>query len=162
MLRTKSTPDLAQAQQIEQQQQQQQQHNAAALMTPVPRHKRSNEYTSIIPDGSNSPPEIESDYSDEYSEEEFSPAVKRKKNNFRIPAWATTPELAKGLRQQERINPDRIFGRVKPLRVSEIFNRKESGDMRRKPRNSSMIWTGTDALTAEDELEYIRRMGFEN
>ncbi|KAJ1818535.1 hypothetical protein LPJ75_001418 [Coemansia sp. RSA 2598] len=157
MLRTKSTPDLAQAQQLEQQQ-----HNAAALMTPVPRHKRSNEYTSIIPDGSNSPPEIESDYSDEYSDEEFSPAVKRKKNNFRIPAWATTPELAKGLRQQERVNPDRIFGRVKPLRVSEIFNRKESGDMRRKPRNSSMIWTGTDALTAEDELEYIRRMGFEN
>ncbi|KAJ2230875.1 hypothetical protein IWW45_005634, partial [Coemansia sp. RSA 485] len=157
MLRTKSTPDLAQAQQLEQQQ-----HNAAALMTPVPRHKRSNEYTSIIPDGSNSPPEVESDYSDEYSDEEFSPAVKRKKNDFRIPSWATTPELAKGLRQQERINPDRIFGRVKPLRVSEIFNRKEAGDMRRKPRNSSMIWTGTDALTADDELEYIRRMGFEN
>ncbi|KAI8323487.1 hypothetical protein GQ54DRAFT_258157 [Martensiomyces pterosporus] len=119
------------------------------------------EYTSIIPKGSNSPPEIESDYSDEYSDEEFSPAPKRKKNDFKIPKWATTPELAKGLKQQERVNPDRIFGRVKPLRINEIFNRKETEEMRRKPRNSSMIWSGRDALTSEDELEYIRRMGFD-
>ncbi|KAJ1725681.1 hypothetical protein LPJ53_000160 [Coemansia erecta] len=159
MLRTKSTPDLAQAQQEElERRQQQQQAQYGAMKTPV-RHKRSAEYTSIIPDGSNSPPEIESDYSDEYSDDEFSPAPKRKKNDLRIPAWATTPELAKGLRQQEKINPDRIFGRVKPLRVEEIFNRRQEG--RRKPRNSSMIWTGSDALTAEDELEYIRRMGFD-
>ncbi|KAJ2658950.1 hypothetical protein IWW48_003748 [Coemansia sp. RSA 1200] len=124
---------------------------------------RSEEYTSIVPLGSDSPPEIESDYSDEYSDEEFSPAPRRKKNDFRIPKWATTPELAKGLQRQERVNPDRIFGRVKPLRVTDVFSRNgdADGSQRRKPRNSSMIWSGADALTADEELDYIRRMGFE-
>ncbi|PIA16814.1 hypothetical protein COEREDRAFT_41828 [Coemansia reversa NRRL 1564] len=137
-----------------------------ALTTPQPglRRKgstRSNEYTSIIPAGSDSPPEVESDYSDEYSDDEFSPAPKRKKNDFTIPRWATTPELLKRLEQQARVNPDRIFGRVKPLRVNEIFNRRDSGESRRRPRNSSMIWHGSDALTADDELAYIRNMGFD-
>ncbi|KAI7826295.1 hypothetical protein BX661DRAFT_32333 [Kickxella alabastrina] len=154
-----STPDLHQAHQQEQQRSAATTAAAANMVTPLPRGRVSN-YTSIIPDGSNSPPEIESDYSDEYSDEEFSPAPKRK-NDFRIPSWATTPELARGLMNQERVNPDRIFGRVKPLRVNDIFNRRESGESRRKPRNSSMIWTGSDALTADDELEYIRRMGFD-
>ncbi|KAJ2747723.1 hypothetical protein H4S06_005111, partial [Coemansia sp. BCRC 34490] len=126
---------------------------------------RSVEYTSIVPLGSDSPPEIESDYSDEYSDEEFSPAPRRKKNDFRIPKWATTPELAKGLQRQERVNPDRIFGRVKPLRVTDVFARGGGADAdaapRRKPRNSSMIWSGADALTADEELDYIRRMGFD-
>ncbi|KAI9499992.1 hypothetical protein BX070DRAFT_231033, partial [Coemansia spiralis] len=127
----------------------------ASQVTPM--HRQS-EYRSIIPAGSESPPEIESDYSDEYSDDEFTP--RRKKNDFRIPRWATTPELARGLELQERVNPERIFGRVRPLRVNEIFNRRDSGEPRRKPRNSSMIWTGADALTADEELEYIRRMGF--
>ncbi|KAJ1834679.1 hypothetical protein LPJ70_006301, partial [Coemansia sp. RSA 2708] len=104
---------------------------------------------------------IESDYSDEYSDEEFTPTVKRKKNDFRIPTWATTPELLRGLESQSRVNPDRIFGKVRPIRVNEIFNRREDADTRRRPRNSSMIWEGSDALTADDELEYIRRMGFD-
>ncbi|KAJ1801435.1 hypothetical protein LPJ59_000273 [Coemansia sp. RSA 2399] len=122
---------------------------------------RSDDYTSIIPVGSDSPPEIESDYSDEYSDDEFSPAPRPKKNDFRIPKWATTPELAKGLQRQELVNPDRIFGRVKPLRINDVFNRADAADQRRKPRNSSMIWSGSDALTADEELEYIRRMGYE-
>ncbi|KAJ1772706.1 hypothetical protein IW140_002595 [Coemansia sp. RSA 1813] len=146
--------------------------NDPALVTPVqngrrvaPKQRissaRSDNYTSIIPVGSDSPPEIESDYSDEYSDDEFSPAPRPKKNDFRIPKWATTPELAKGLQRQELVNPDRIFGRVKPLRINDVFNRSEGGEKRRKPRNSSMIWSGADALTADEELEYIRRMGFE-
>ncbi|KAJ2275126.1 hypothetical protein IWW43_004900 [Coemansia sp. RSA 1935] len=155
MGRTQSTPDLPQQLRAEQD-----------MRTPALRRKpssiRSTEYTSIIPAGSNSPPEIESDYSDEYSDEEFSPTVKRKKNDFTIPAWATTPELMRGLADQSRVNPDRIFGKVKPIRVNEIFNRREDADARRKPRNSSMIWDGNDALTADDELEYIRNMGFES
>ncbi|KAJ2852048.1 hypothetical protein IWW36_000627 [Coemansia brasiliensis] len=158
MGRTQSTPDLPRQLQAEQ----------SAMQTPMAgglRRKsstRSNEYTSIIPAGSNSPPEIESDYSDEYSDEEFTPTVKRKKNDFKIPKWATTPELLRGLEDQSRVNPDRIFGKVKPIRVNEIFNRPEDKDARRKPRNSSMIWDGNDALTADDELEYIRRMGFDS
>ncbi|KAJ2497471.1 hypothetical protein GGH96_005086 [Coemansia sp. RSA 1972] len=155
MGRTQSTPDLPQQLRAEQD-----------MRTPALRRKpssiRSTEYTSIIPAGSNSPPEIESDYSDEYSDEEFSPTVKRKKNDFTIPSWATTPELMRGLADQSKVNPDRIFGKVKPIRVNEIFNRREDAEARRKPRNSSMIWDGNDALTADDELEYIRNMGFES
>ncbi|KAJ1934611.1 hypothetical protein FBU59_005644, partial [Linderina macrospora] len=135
---------------------------ATSLTTPLKDHNNSEEYTSIIPAGSNSPPEIESDYSDEYSDEEFSPAekAKQKKNDFRIPRWATSPELIKGLKQQERVNPDRIFGKVRPIRVEEIFGRRDAE--RHRPRNSSMVWTGRDALSPEEELEYIRRMGFED
>ncbi|KAJ2615319.1 hypothetical protein H4S08_001283 [Coemansia sp. RSA 1365] len=153
MTRTQSTPDLPKQMQ-----------DQGALTTPQPGLRRKGstcEYTSIIPAGSDSPPEVESDYSDEYSDDEFSPAPKRKKNDFTIPRWATTPELLKRLEQQARVNPDRIFGRVKPLRVNEIFNRRDSGESRRRPRNSSMIWHGSDALTADDELAYIRNMGFD-
>ncbi|KAJ2490273.1 hypothetical protein IWW37_003305 [Coemansia sp. RSA 2050] len=140
---------------------------AQDMHTPIQgmRHKSSissEEYTSIIPPGQNSPPEIESEYSDEYSDDEFSPAVpRRKKNDFKIPKWATTPELARGLEMQEKVNPDHIFGRVKPLRINEIFNRKETEEQRRKPRNSSMIWNTNDALTKEEELSYVRKMGYD-
>ncbi|KAJ2821274.1 hypothetical protein GGI24_004259 [Coemansia furcata] len=145
MARTKSTSDLP----------------GADMLTPV--RRPSEEYTSIIAPGQTSPPEIESEYSDEYSDDEFSPAAppRRKKNDFRIPKWATTPELARGLEMQERVNPDHIFGRVKPLRINEIFNRKDSDEQRRKPRNSSMIWNTKDALTSEEELSYVRKMGYD-
>ncbi|KAJ1825174.1 hypothetical protein GGH91_000834 [Coemansia sp. RSA 2671] len=151
MARAKSTSDLL----------------AQDMHTPIQgmRHKSSissEEYTSIIPAGQNSPPEIESEYSDEYSDDEFSPAApRRKKNDFKIPKWATTPELARGLEMQEKVNPDHIFGRVKPLRINEIFNRKETEEQRRKPRNSSMIWNSNDALTKEEELSYVRKMGYD-
>ncbi|KAJ1937675.1 hypothetical protein EC988_007822, partial [Linderina pennispora] len=89
-----------------------QDHMAMSFTTPLKDRNYSDEYTSIMPAGSNSPPEIESEYSDEYSDEEFSPAKnKKKKNDFKTPRWATTPELIKGLKQQERVNPDRIFGK---------------------------------------------------
>ncbi|KAJ2753571.1 hypothetical protein GGI19_003037 [Coemansia pectinata] len=151
MARTKSTPDLL----------------AQDMVTPIQgmRHKSSissDEYTTIIPPGQMSPPEIESEYSDEYSDDEFSPAApRRKKNDFKIPKWATTPELARGLEMQEKVNPDHIFGRVKPLRINEIFNRQETEEQRRKPRNSSMIWNSKDALTSEEELSYVRKMGYD-
>ncbi|KAJ2712828.1 hypothetical protein H4R19_002556 [Coemansia spiralis] len=163
MVRTQSTPDLPRQLQMELQMEMATPRRPSGGRTSGGRASsvRSNEYTSIIPAGSDSPPEIESDYSDEYSDDEFSPAPKRKKNDFKIPRWATTPELAKGLQSQARVNPDRIFGKVRPLRVNEIFHRSETEDARRRPRNSSMIWSGNDALTADDELAYIRRMGFE-
>lgn len=148
MARTSSTPDLKQQ-------------DKDSFTTPV-RQSGASEYTSIIPKGQHSPPEIESEYSDEYSDEEFSPSVKRKKNDFRIPEWATTPELKKGLERQQRMNPDRIFGKVKPLRVSEVFNKEDGERGRRRARNSSMIWEGADALTTEEELKYIKQMDFED
>ncbi|KAJ1676739.1 hypothetical protein EV182_007590, partial [Spiromyces aspiralis] len=111
------------------------------------------EYTSIIPPGCESPPEIES----EYSEDEFSPDSGRKKNNWPVPRWAQSPHLYSNLQRQMRVNPDKVFGRVKPIQVSEIFGVRYHN----RPRRSTMVWTGTDELTPAEEDEYNRRMGFD-
>ncbi|KAJ1653447.1 hypothetical protein GGF38_005143, partial [Coemansia sp. RSA 25] len=168
MARTKSTPDLL-AQDMTTPLRPSRQGSARAKKSAVARD--SDEYTTIVAPGETYPPEIESEYSDEYSDDdgEFSPgaeggggARRKKKNDFKIPKWATTPELARGLEMQERVNPDHIFGRVKPLRINEIFNRPAENpeELRRKPRNSSMIWNTKDALSSEEELKYIRKMGY--
>ncbi|KAJ2453154.1 hypothetical protein GGF42_003863, partial [Coemansia sp. RSA 2424] len=165
--RTKSTPDLL-AQDMTTPLRPSRQGSARAKKSAVARD--SDEYTTIVAPGETYPPEIESEYSDEYSDDdEFSPgaegggARRKKKNDFKIPKWATTPELARGLEMQERVNPDHIFGRVKPLRINEIFNRPAENpeELRRKPRNSSMIWNTKDALSSEEELKYIRKMGYD-
>ncbi|KAI0651814.1 hypothetical protein C8Q79DRAFT_935006 [Trametes meyenii] len=93
-------------------------------------------------------PEINSEYSD--SEDEDLP--KRV-----LPEWAQSPGIAAALQQQSTINPDDIFGRIGPLRMEEIFRTRQS---RFRARTSSANWTGTDELTAEEEREYARRMGF--
>ncbi|KAI0669935.1 hypothetical protein C8Q78DRAFT_1171319 [Trametes maxima] len=93
-------------------------------------------------------PEINSEYSD--SEDEDRP--KRI-----LPEWAQSPGIAAALQQQSTINPDDIFGRIGPLRMEEIFRTRQS---RFRARTSSANWTGTDELTAEEEREYARRMGF--
>ncbi|KAJ2323702.1 hypothetical protein GGI00_005547, partial [Coemansia sp. RSA 2681] len=169
MARTKSTPDLL-AQDMTTPLRPSRQGSTRAKKPAVARD--SDEYTTIVAPGETYPPEIESEYSDEYSDDddEFSPgaeggggARRKKKNDFKIPKWATTPELARGLEMQERVNPDHIFGRVKPLRINEIFNRPAENpeELRRKPRNSSMIWNTKDALSSEEELKYIRKMGYD-
>ncbi|KAJ3521647.1 hypothetical protein NM688_g8990 [Phlebia brevispora] len=94
-------------------------------------------------------PDINSEYSD--SEDEDRPRT------FDPPEWAQSPELRQALEQQSHMNPDDIFGRIGPLRMEEIFRTRQS---RFRSRTSSANWSGPDQLTAEEEREYARRMGF--
>jgi hypothetical protein len=94
-------------------------------------------------------PDINSEYSD--SEDEDRPRT------YDPPDWAQSPELRQALAQQSSINPDDIFGAVRPLKMEEIFKTKTS---RFRSRTSSANWTGSDRLTVQEELEYARRMGF--
>ncbi|KAI0778149.1 hypothetical protein BD413DRAFT_100796 [Trametes elegans] len=94
-------------------------------------------------------PEINSEYSD--SEEEDRPRRD-------LPDWAQSPDVAAALQQQSTINPDDIFGQIRPLRMEEIFRTRTS---RFRARTSSANWAGTDELTAEEERDYARRMGFQ-
>ncbi|KAJ7706194.1 hypothetical protein B0H17DRAFT_615314 [Mycena rosella] len=94
-------------------------------------------------------PDINSEYSD--SDDEDRPRT------FDPPSWAQSPDLRQALEVQSTINPDDIFGAVRPLKMDELF-RNRTGRFR--ARTSSANWTGTDRLTAEEEREYARRMGF--
>jgi len=94
-------------------------------------------------------PDINSEYSD--SEDEDRPRT------YDPPDWAQSPELRQALEQQSTINPDDIFGAVRPLKMEEIFKSKTS---RFRARTSSANWTGSDRLTIQEELEYAQRMGF--
>lgn len=94
-------------------------------------------------------PDINSEYSD--SEDEDRPRT------FDPPDWAQSPELRQALQVQSTINPDDIFGAIRPLRMEELFKTTTS---RFRARTSSANWTGSDRLTAEEEREYARRMGF--
>ncbi|KAI0918494.1 hypothetical protein AcV5_002474 [Taiwanofungus camphoratus] len=94
-------------------------------------------------------PDINSEYSD--SEDEDRPRT------FDPPEWAQAAQLQQALQQQSTLNPDDIFGRIGPLKMEEIFRTRQS---RFRARTSSANWTGTDQLTAEEEREYVRRMGF--
>lgn len=103
----------------------------------------------IVPSESIELPDINSEYSD--SEDEDRPRT------YDPPDWAQSPELRHALEQQSTINPDDIFGAVRPLKMEEIFKTKTS---RFRARSSSANWTGSDRLTVQEELEYARRMGF--
>ena len=94
-------------------------------------------------------PDINSEYSD--SEDEG------RASRRDLPDWAKSPDIAAALREQSQINPDDIFGRIGPLRMEEIFRTRQS---RFRARTSSANWAGTDELTAAEEREYARRMGF--
>jgi hypothetical protein len=94
-------------------------------------------------------PDINSEYSD--SEDEDRPRT------FDPPEWAQSPELRQALQIQSTINPDDIFGAIRPLRMEELFRTRTS---RFRARTSSANWTGSDRLTVEEEREYARRMGF--
>ncbi|KAI0308216.1 hypothetical protein B0F90DRAFT_1807464 [Multifurca ochricompacta] len=62
-----------------------------------------------------------------------------------------------GHKSQSRVNPDDIFGPVRPLRMEDIFRTRTS---RFRARTSSANWSGPDGLRQEEEREYARRMGF--
>ncbi|KAG6867147.1 hypothetical protein C0993_006258 [Termitomyces sp. T159_Od127] len=92
-------------------------------------------------------PEINSEYSDSDDED----------RSKALPGWAQSPELRQALQLQSTINPDDIFGAIRPLRMEEMF--KDPNSLFRA-RTSSANWTGTDRLTMEEEREYAKRMGF--
>jgi hypothetical protein len=94
-------------------------------------------------------PDINSEYSD--SDDENRPRT------FDPPGWAQSPELRQALQMQSTMNPDEIFGAIRPLRMEELFRTRTS---RFRARTSSANWAGSDRLTAEEEREYVRRMGF--
>lgn len=102
-----------------------------------------------IPSESIELPDINSEYSDSEDEE--------RKRTFDPPDWAQSPELHQALQQQSTINPDHIFGAIRPLKMEEIFKTRTS---RFRSRTSSANWTGSDRLTVQEEQEYARRMGF--
>ncbi|MCJ1473663.1 hypothetical protein MMC13_002314 [Lambiella insularis] len=82
------------------------------------------------------------------SDEEDSEDEREKKRN--LPDWVLTPNLDERLRDQERLNPDVLFGPVAPLVMEDIFKDK-SRHHRFRSRTSSANWLGQDRLT-EDEV----------
>ncbi len=94
-------------------------------------------------------PEVNSEYSD--SEDEDRP------RSFNPPEWAQSPDLRQALHAQSTINPDDIFGTIRPLKMEDMFKARTS---RFRARTSSANWSGADRLTVEEEREYARRMGF--
>jgi hypothetical protein len=94
-------------------------------------------------------PDINSEYSD--SDDEDRPRT------FDPPDWAQSPELRQQLHIQSTVNPDDIFGPIRPLKMEEVFRTRQS---RFRARTSSANWTGNDRLTVEEEKDYARRMGF--
>ncbi|KAF8350073.1 hypothetical protein F5887DRAFT_943645 [Amanita rubescens] len=101
----------------------------------------------VTPSESIELPDINSEYSDSEDED--------RQRTFDPPDWAQSPELRQALQQQSTINPDDIFGAIRPLKMEEIFKSR-----RFRARTSSANWAGADRLTAEEEREYARRMGF--
>ena len=101
----------------------------------------------VTPSESIELPDINSEYSDSEDED--------RQRTFDPPDWAQSPELREALQQQSTINPDDIFGAIRPLKMEELFKSR-----RFRARTSSANWAGADRLTAEEEREYARRMGF--
>lgn len=94
-------------------------------------------------------PDIASEYSNSDDED--------KETDFVRPAWAESPELKHALEMQAHVNPDELFGPIKPLSMEELFQAR-AGKFR--ARTSSANWSGADRLTEQEEREYARRMGF--
>ena len=76
---------------------------------------------------------------------------------FDPPQWAQSPALRAELELQSTMNPDDIFGAIKPLKMEELFKTRAS---RFRARTSSANWVGTDELTAQERREYAKRMGY--
>lgn len=97
-------------------------------------------------------PDISSEYSNSDDEERNAKKGER-------PEWAQSPELTRALKDQSTVNPDDIFGPIRPLRMEEIFDGTNSKAIRYRPRASSN-WNGSDRLTPAEERSYAKRMGY--
>jgi hypothetical protein len=116
----------------------------------VPAHPERPKTEPPIPSEMIELPEPNSEYSD--SEDE---GGQRKPE---APVWTQSPELRAALESQSKVNPDDIFGPVRPLRMEDIFRTRTS---RFRARTSSANWSGPDGLKQEEEREYAKRMGFQ-
>ncbi|RSH87594.1 uncharacterized protein EHS24_000106 [Apiotrichum porosum] len=94
-------------------------------------------------------PDIASEYSDSDDSD--------RETDFKRPAWAESPELRHALEQQAHVNPDELFGAIRPLNMEELFKARQG---KFRARTSSANWSGADRLTEQEEREYARRMGF--
>ncbi|KAA1063716.1 hypothetical protein PGT21_010876 [Puccinia graminis f. sp. tritici] len=99
-------------------------------------------------------PDIDSEYSEEDDVSEH------ERKEAKLPDWAQSPALKEALANQRKVNPDDVFGgTIPPPRMDEIFRGRTS---KFRHRTSSANWTGTDGLTAIEEAEYAKRMGYHN
>lgn len=76
-----------------------------------------------------------------------------------IPDWAKSPQLKAALRAQKRLNPDTIFGDIRPLKVEDIFSGNSLKRLR--VRGSSANWS-KDQLTQQEINLYKKKMGFDH
>ncbi|KAG0140613.1 hypothetical protein CROQUDRAFT_84126 [Cronartium quercuum f. sp. fusiforme G11] len=96
-------------------------------------------------------PDIDSEYSDDDEEEHA-------RKEAALPDWAQSMVMREALANQRKLNPNDIFGATIPApAMDEIFRGRAS---RFRHRTSSANWTGTDQLTAMEEAEYAKRMGY--
>ncbi|GAA6010721.1 hypothetical protein JCM11491_002914 [Sporobolomyces phaffii] len=118
---------------------------ASALRPPPSAHKPDPEPYQELP-------EIDSEYSDSDDE-----AHEKKVAAF--PRWAQSPVLTHQLLEQQKINPDDIFGPIPALSIADMFRNSQS-TARLRVRTSSAQWDGIDALTRTDMERYHKAMGF--
>ncbi|KAI0309647.1 hypothetical protein OF83DRAFT_1179382 [Amylostereum chailletii] len=93
-------------------------------------------------------PEPNSEYSDSDDEN---------RRGFDAPDWAQSPEVLQQLGRQKDLDPDDIFGPIRPLHMEDMFRTRQS---RFRARTSSANWSGPDGLTELESREYAKRMGF--
>lgn len=78
-------------------------------------------------------------------------------NDFVPPDWAASPALRELLRQQQLVDPLKVFGPIAPLMMDEVFKGgSKERQARFRARTSSANWNGPDRLTEEE-----RRRDFE-
>ncbi|KAI9716287.1 MAG: hypothetical protein M1828_000383 [Chrysothrix sp. TS-e1954] len=110
----------------------------AANKTPGTAHKSSPAY----PNGDNiSLPEINTDSEDSDDDDD----------GFQAPSWADSPALRELLRNQQLVDPMKVFGPIAPLQMEEVFKgTNKDRQARFRARTSSANWNGPDRLTDEE------------
>jgi len=84
-------------------------------------------------------PEIATDSEDSEDDKEFE-----------APDWANSPALRELLRQQQLMDPMKVFGPIAPLMMEEVFKGNKERQARFRARTSSANWGGPDRLTEEE------------
>lgn len=75
--------------------------------------------------------------------------------SFGVASWANSPDLARALMEQERVRPEDVFGIPPPMKLEEVFSKKERHHKFRA-RTSSANWSGADKLTEEELIKDLR------